>query len=67
MTETFIARFCIIQTTREKDNSDHVDTFLTARNLDLAEALVIVISKDFTSATLNARSARHWLLQHLTI
>jgi glucose-6-phosphate isomerase len=46
-------------------NVDPVDTFLTTRNLDPAETLVIVVSKDFTSATLNARSARHWLLQHL--
>jgi glucose-6-phosphate isomerase len=46
-------------------NIDPVDTFLTTRNLDPAETLVIVVSKDFSSATLNARSARHWLLKTL--
>ena len=42
-------------------NIDPVDTFLTTGNLDPAKTLAIVVSKDFSSATLNARSARRWL------
>lgn len=46
-------------------NIDPVDTFLKTRNLDPAETLVIIVSKDFNSAALNARATRHWLLKNL--
>ena len=46
-------------------NTDPVDTFLTTRQLDPAETVVIIVSKDIASVSLNARSARHWLVQNL--
>jgi glucose-6-phosphate isomerase len=47
-------------------NVDPVDTFLTTRDLDPAETLVIVVSKEFNSGeNLNARSIRNWLFKRL--
>jgi glucose-6-phosphate isomerase len=47
-------------------NVDPVDTFLTTRNLDPAETLIVIVAKSFNSGeTLNARSAMSWMTQHL--
>lgn len=47
-------------------NVDPVDSFLTTRDLDPEETLVVVVSKEFNSGeSLNARSIRSWLVSNL--
>jgi glucose-6-phosphate isomerase len=48
-------------------NVDPVDFYLTTRDLDPEETLVIVVSKTFTTAEtmLNARTVRKWLVDSL--